>query len=258
MVRTRHGIPHVTAHNFGSLGFGSGYAAMGTAACTLGEVLMTARAERSRYLGAKGTYNDRVSMKGTNLQSDALVTDLHNRKVVEKLLADPKAGPGSQARAMVRGYAAGANKYLRSIGGAKHLHDRGCRGKPWMTANVRPIDIWYGVYLANILASTGHFLPQIVGATPASLTDPGLPLVSSKASFAKVPKKKPSRAKLLAGLGKDPDSPFGSNATAVGKAVTSTGKAMLLGNPHFPWVGRYRFTQQQLTIPGRYNVAGRA
>ena len=31
---------------------------------------------------------------------------------------------------------------------------------------------------------------------------------------------------------------------------------MLLGNPHFPWRGRYRFTQQHLTIPGRYDVAG--
>ena len=32
---------------------------------------------------------------------------------------------------------------------------------------------------------------------------------------------------------------------------------MLLGNPHFPWRGRYRFTQQHLTIPGKYDVAGR-
>ena len=31
---------------------------------------------------------------------------------------------------------------------------------------------------------------------------------------------------------------------------------MLLGNPHFPWRGRYRFTQQHLTIPGKYDVAG--
>ena len=33
---------------------------------------------------------------------------------------------------------------------------------------------------------------------------------------------------------------------------------MLLGNPHFPWRGRYRFTQQHLTIPGKYDVAGAA
>ena len=46
------------------------------------------------------------------------------------------------------------------------------------------------------------------------------------------------------------------DATAVGSEHTTTGRGMLLGNPHFPWRGRYRFTQQHLTIPGRYDVAG--
>ncbi len=50
--------------------------------------------------------------------------------------------------------------------------------------------------------------------------------------------------------------PFGSNATAVGGDATTTGQGMLLGNPHFPWRGRYHFTQQHLTIPGKYDVAG--
>ncbi|MGH3370617.1 MAG: penicillin acylase family protein, partial [Nocardioidaceae bacterium] len=53
-----------------------------------------------------------------------------------------------------------------------------------------------------------------------------------------------------------PDSPFGSNATAVGSASTTTKRGMLLGNPHFPWRGRYRFAQAHLTIPGEYDVAG--
>ncbi len=256
IVRTRHGIPHITADSFGSLGFGSGYATARTDGCTLADVLLTARAERSYYLGPRKHYDDRVSMAGTNLQSDALVTDLHNRHVVEKLLRDPVAGPGRQARAMVRGYAAGINTYLRDIGGVRHYHDRACRGAAWIKPNVRPIDIWYGVYLANILASTGHFLPQIVGASPPTPSDPGLPIDLASAAFATVPARLPSRSALLKGLGKDPDSAFGSNATAVGSAVTSTGKGMLLGNPHFPWVGRYRFTQQQLTIPGRYDIAG--
>jgi acyl-homoserine-lactone acylase len=256
IVRTAHGIPHITARDFGSLGFGSGYAAMKTSACTLADVLITARGERSRWLGPDKRYDDRVSMAGTNLQSDALVTDLHDRRVVEGLLADPKAGPGAQARQMVRGYAAGVDAYLRDIGGSAHLHDRGCRGKPWIRPDVRPIDIWYGVYLANILASAGHFLPQIVGATPPTPTDPGLPALAAKARFAQPPATLPSRDALLKGLGRDPDSPFGSNATAIGGAISSTHRGMLLGNPHFPWVGRYRFTQQQLTIPGSYDVAG--
>ena len=33
---------------------------------------------------------------------------------------------------------------------------------------------------------------------------------------------------------------------------------MLLGNPHFPWLGRYRFTQMHLTIPGSFDAAGGA
>ncbi|MCW2781222.1 MAG: peptidase penicillin amidase [Marmoricola sp.] len=252
---TKHGIPHIEAKDYGSLGFGSGYAAAGTVMCTLADVLVTARGERSRYFGADKIYDDQVSVKGTNLQSDALVTDLHNRRVVEKLLASRTAGPGSQARAMVRGYAAGVNRYLRSIGGAGHLTDKACRGAAYLRTAVTPLDIWYGVYLANILASTGRFLPQIVGATPPSLTDPGLPQLPIGARFA-APPKKVDTAALLKGLGKDPSSPFGSNATAIGGSISSTGKGMLLGNPHFPWNGRYRFTQQQLTIPGHYNVAG--
>ncbi|HEX7739959.1 MAG TPA: penicillin acylase family protein [Marmoricola sp.] len=276
ITRTKHGIPHIVAHDWGSLGFGSGYATIQTDACSLGNILLTARGERSRYIGPDKSYSDHVSMAGTNLQADALVTDLHKRHVVEKLLKDPKAGPGPQARAMVRGYAAGVNKYLHNIGGITHLPDKTCvrylgiHGANWIKPKVRPIDMWYGIYLANILASTGHFLPQIVGATPGSATDPGLPVLRTTASGAKVrtpqtiadarfspvPKKLPSREALLRGLGQDPKTGFGSNATAVGRSITSTHKGMLMGNPHFPWIGRYRFTQQQLTIPGHYNVAG--
>ena len=279
ITRTHHGIPHIVAHDWSSLGFGSGYATVQTDACTLANVLLTARGQRSLYIGPGKHYSDHVSMAGTNLQVDALVTDLHQRHVVEKLLKSPKAGPGPQARAMVRGYAAGVNRYLHHVGGITHVpgekrcvRELGVHGHDWVGSKVRPIDMWYGIYLANILASTGHFLPQIIDASPASLTDPGLPALRSSAKGAKttlrtpqkvadarfspVPKKIPSRTAMLRGLGKDPNSPFGSNATAIGRSISSTGKGMLMGNPHFPWIGRYRFTQQQLTIPGHYNVAG--
>jgi acyl-homoserine-lactone acylase len=253
ITRTEHGIPHIVAADFGSLGFGSGYAAAQTSTCTLADVLLTGRGQRSRYLGPTGRYNDGVSMNGTNLQSDALVTDLHNRKVIEGLLASPTAGPGPEARAMVDGYAAGVNKYLQDLGGAANISDPACRGAAYIKPDVTSLDVWYGVYLANILASTGHFLKEIAGATPPSLTDPGLP---SLATFGIVPPELPTSAELMKALGKDPASPFGSNATAIGKDASSTGSGMLLGNPHFPWNGRYRFSQQQLTIPGQYDVAG--
>lgn len=241
---TDHGIPHVTAKDFGSLGYGSGYAAAESSACTLLDTIMTGRGQRSLYLGPTGRYDDYVSMNGSNLQVDTLVTDLRNRKVVEKLLAG-KAGPGSDVRQMVGGYVAGVNRWLRT----HTITDPACRGAAWTRTTVSQLDLYYGVYLANLLASTGVFVKEIADADPPTLSDPGLPELPLKASQV-------DRTKLLKALGKDPDSSFGSNATAIGGAETSTGRGMLLGNPHFPWRGRYRFTQQHLTIPGTYDVAG--
>ncbi len=251
ITRTDHGIPHIVANDWASLGFGSGYAAAQTSTCVLADIVLTARGERSKYLGPDAPFDDGVAINGTNLQIDALVADLHNRKVVEGILADPKAGPGAQARAMVTGYAAGVNKYLTTLGGSANITDPACKGAAYIQPNATPLDVWYGVYLANIIASTGNFLKEIVGATPPSLTDPGLP---SLATFGIVPPELPSAEDLTESL--RPDEDFGSNATAIGGAATTTGSGMILGNPHFPWNGRFRFSQQQLTIPGQYDVAG--
>ena len=131
--------------------------------------------------------------------------------------------------------------------GAAKVTDPACRGAAYLRPNATALDLWYGVYLANLLASSGVFVPQIVDAAPPA----------PDAAPASVPNADSvDRDKLLAALGRDPSSPFGSNATAIGGDSTTTGKGMLLGNPHFPWRGRYRFTQQQLTIPGSYDVAG--
>lgn len=241
---TEHGIPHITAKNFGSLGYGSGYAAANASICTLLDTIVTGRGLRSRWFGPDGSYDDYVSMNGSNLQIDTVVTDLHNRKVVEGLLKS-KAGPSGQVRQLVGGYVAGVNKWLRT----HRVTDPACQGAGYVKPDVTTLDLWYGVYLANLLASTGVFVKEIADADPPSLTDPGLPEIPISASTV-------DRDALLKALGKDPDSPFGSNATAIGGDDSSTGKGMLLGNPHFPWRGRYHFTQQHLTIPGKYDVAG--
>src|SRR6185312_9744789 len=96
--------------------------------------------------------------------------------------------------------------------------------------------------------SDAQFIPAIVDAAP--------PAPGAKAPAVPTSPRSVNRARLLKALGRDRGPAFGSNATAVGGRDTTTSKGMLLGNPHFPWVGRYRFTQQQLTIPGRYDVAG--
>ena len=52
------------------------------------------------------------------------------------------------------------------------------------------------------------------------------------------------------------DSPFGSNAWAFGRDTTENHRGMLLGNPHFPWVGTNRFWQMHVTVPGRMDAMG--
>jgi acyl-homoserine-lactone acylase len=241
---TEHGIPHITAAGWGSLGFGSGYAAARSSICTLADTFLTGRGERSLYFGANGHYDDQTAIDATNLQVDAFVTDLRNRHVVEGLLASRVAGPGKQARRMVRGYAAGVNAWTRT----HKVTDPECRGAAYLKQKVTPLDIWYGIYIANLNASDAQFVSAIVTAAPPA---PGARTPAVPTSARQV-----DRAALLKGLGRDRGPAFGSNATAVGGRDTTTGKGMLLGNPHFPWVGRYRFTQQQLTIPGKYDVAG--
>jgi acyl-homoserine-lactone acylase len=248
ITRTAYGIPHVVAEDFESLGFGQGYATAEDTICLLSDTVITGRGHRSRYLGAEKRYEDQVTLSATNLQADTLFGDLRNRRVVEGLLADPVRGPGQEVRAMVRGYAAGVNRYLAD----ETITDPACQGAPWVT-EVSELDLYYGIYAANLLASTGVFVPQIATAAPPTVDDPGLPPVSA---FAPVPDVLPSEDTLLTGLGKDPSSPFGSNGTALGGDRTTTGRGMVLGNPHFPWQGRYRFTQSHLTIPGVYDVAG--
>jgi len=250
ITRTEHDIPHIVAEDWGSLGFGSGYAAAETSICTLADTLLAARGERSKYLGPDAKYDDRTAMNGTNLQVDALVTDLHNRQVVENLLADSEHGPSAKARQMVAGYAQGVNQYLKDVGGADGITDPKCKGADYVEPTSTELDLWYGVYLANIIASSGNFLKEIVDADPPSLSDPGLPTLITNAVFGAVPEGTLDLSKL------GNDLPIGSNATAIGKDATSTGSGMILGNPHFPWRGRFRFTQQHLTIPGEYNVAG--
>ena len=252
---TEHGIPHITATTWGSLGYGSGYAAADSSICNLADTLLTARGQRSKYLGGDARYLDGVSLNATNLQVDAFVTDLHNRKVVEDLLIS-RAGPSARAREMVEGYAAGVNRWLSD----NKISDPACADAEWITPTATELDLWYGVYMANLIASSGNFLTEIVEADPPTLDDLGLPdlgidlpLPTKKADVAAYAEKV-DKAALRASL--QPDNDFGSNATAIGGDNSSTGRGMLLGNPHFPWVGRYKFTQQHLTIPGTYDVAG--
>jgi acyl-homoserine-lactone acylase len=49
---------------------------------------------------------------------------------------------------------------------------------------------------------------------------------------------------------------LGSNAIAVGKAASASGRGILFGNPHYPWQGASRFHMIHTTIPGKLDSMG--
>lgn len=221
--RTAFGVPHVKADDYASMGFGLGYAMAEDNICEIMERYLTIDGERAKHLGP-GENNANVA------------SDLYHKRLIasgemEKLLngpADSVDTPSADARALARGYAAGVSKYITETGVA-NISDPRCKDAAW----VRPIteeDYWRHQMAGQVvyqLAGVATAAPPGVGDEARAMDDP---LIET--------------------------TQLGSNAYGLGKEVTQTGYGMLLGNPHYPWVGQNRFYRMHMTIPGKLNVVG--
>ena len=238
---TEYGIPHLEARDWASLGYGYGYAVASQTICTLADVYTTVRAERSRYFGPDAGYVYRANGSTVvNLNSDFFFQQIIDDRRVEKLLAGPDA-PKAEIREGVRGYVDGYNRWLADAGGADGVTDPACKGKPWVKP-IGEIDAYRRFYQLALLASSGVAIDGIGAAQPPAPSAPATPVdagLTAKALTTEMERLQ-----------------IGSNAVALGSEATENGRGMLLGNPHFPWVGSERFFQAHLTIPGEVDVAG--
>jgi acyl-homoserine-lactone acylase len=241
---TTGGIPHILAHDWGSLGFGYGYAFATDNLCTMANDYVTVEAQRSAYFGPKATYAQRGDgVIVSNLDSDLFFQQIINSHVVQQLVT---ALTPTEMQLQV-GYVAGYNAYLAHVHGPAGVTDPTCRGKPW----VKPItlmDSFLRFYQLMLLAGSDTVISGIAEAAPptaASLHPAGSTAASARQTGREI----------AAALGAQSSS-LGSNAVAIGSAGTRDHRGLLLGNPHFPWLGTERFYQAQLTIPGQLNVTG--
>src|SRR5829696_4626804 len=241
--RTTGGIPHVKARDYGSLGFGLGYAYTQDQLCEYASMVVTVSAQRSRYFGSDAESPN----GGTNLQSDFFWQRIKDARTVERLVKRRAPdGPSKAVRQTIKGFAAGYNAYLRKTGRDK-LPDPTCRGKAW----VRPIttlDVYRRIYQLGLRASSGNFLREIVGAQP--------PAGGGSASAAALPTPEQLRERLARDPVLGTTHQLGSNAYGVGSDGTRAGRSVVLGNPHFPWQGSERFYEMHLTVPGKFDAIG--
>jgi acyl-homoserine-lactone acylase len=243
--RTEYGIPHIKARSYGSLGFGFGYAFAEDNICTMAETYVTVNAQRSQHFGPNETYRQRGNLtEPRNLDSDFFWQQIIDSGIVEQLVhRDPPLGLDRRLRRMIRGYVAGYNRYLRSVGGSDGIPDPRCRGAPW----VQRIDLataYRRFYQLILLASQGIAVNGIGGAQPP---------VGGGSSGASGP----SAVELGPALEQALRLGGGSNAVAIGgEGTRGHTRGVLLGNPHFAWYGPERFYQFQYTLPGKLRVSG--
>jgi acyl-homoserine-lactone acylase len=220
------GVAHISADDFGSLGYGEGFAAAEDHVCTIAHALLQARGESARYLGP-GADN-------ANIANDALMQAL---RIGDQAQAAFEA-QSADIQQWLEGYSAGFNRYLREHRGSRN--DSWCSGADWLVETT-PLD-----FMSRMVA-LALTLPRVSMAIAAA-APPDTQLTAGRFEL--------SEAGALAALDGVALSGMGSNGWALGRERTENGRGVLLANPHYPWYGPNRFWEKHLTIPGRLDVYG--
>ena len=229
---TSFGIPHITADNFGSLGFGEGYMAAKDHVCNIAYSIVEARAERAKYYGAE---NEKGG-KSNHLMSDIVIRALG----IPQNAAQDFAAQTQENQEWVTGFVDGYNKYIREVG--RDNITSWCKGAEWVQ-EISPQDLYSRFQV--LAQTTPHMAAMITSATPPKKD------AATPSSAVEIDDR--IYAEIINSTGK---GQMGSNGWAFGRDRTENGRGMLLGNPHYPWTGTNRFWEKHLTIPGKMDMYG--
>ncbi len=214
---TTWGVPHILAEEYGSLGYGMGYAFARDHACVLADQVVRVRGERARWFGAE------------HLDADLGWKALGLRAIAEEgwFSLDP------EIQQTLVGYAAGYNRWLE-----EGTLDPRCAGQEWVQP-IDHIDLLHNYLALGLVASSGLFVEEIGSAAPPTAASAGRAAPPSLERFR--PLREPG---------------MGSNGWAIGAERSAAGGGMLLSNTHFPAEGERKWHESHLTIPGELNVMG--
>lgn len=257
ITRTTYGVPHIRAKDYGSLGYGQGYAFAQDNLCVFLEDLLTIRGERSRFFGPDGTYTiEPNGSTANNVASDFFWKSLF---AFEEEGADGEVRNAWQRtrdktipdfQDVVSGYADGVNRYIAELKAGEHEYEQAdgskvpahaaCAEAEWL-APITADDMYRRFVRLAVLASSSVFVTEIGNAQPPG----GLPLPTAQADEESTGLSAADKVALLRG---DPNpftamqnkDHFGSNMYAFGKDATANGESLVYGNPHFPWKGTER------------------
>jgi len=246
--RTALGIPHIKADDFGSLGYGLGYAQAEDNLCVLMDDIVTDRGERSKYFGPDGTYS--IPANGSIANNDD--SDFFWKfQVTPASVAHLRDVSLPDARAATTGFKDGFNRYVREIKAGQHAgRHASCRAADWLL-ELEDDDMYRRYIRLGLIASSSVFIKDITNAKPPAAGSSSAAETRSVDELA-VDMRKSS----LSFFSKD--RPLGSNMYALGPQATSNGMPIVFGNPHFPWVSTERLYIFHATLPGSVDIMGAA
>lgn len=243
--RTALGIAHVRAADYGSLGYGYGYAQAQDALCTMADGFLTWRGERSAAFGAQARPPASATFgRPRNLDADFFFRFMLDAGALQRF----RAAQSTSMRELVTGFAAGYDRYLDEVRAGRHAGAHAaCVGQPWL----RPIDaddVYRRMMAIGLAGGASRFLENVVNARP-----PGPAALRDTPPSTREPD--PQQA-VTARLTLGGRSGIGSNAMVFGANSTREHRSLLFGNPHWFWQGADRFYPAQLTLPTQLDVAG--
>jgi acyl-homoserine-lactone acylase len=217
---TTHGVAHIRADDWGSLGYGQGYACARDHLPTMADQYTKVRSERARF-------------HGRGPEDRHLATDLGYLALgVRERAPQLRDAQAPHIRRLVTGYVAGYNARVAEAAGTDAL-PAWCRDAAWIHP-IDELDQW--AYFVDVaLMASGRNLAEVIGRAEAPGPDGPVP---------------PSPVSALGG----PSA--ASNGWAFGGDATASGHGIVVANPHFPWGGEARFWECHLTLPGEIDAYG--
>ncbi|MEH6733815.1 MAG: acylase [Shewanella sp.] len=258
--RTQYGVPHITADNLESLGFGNGYAQAQDNLCVIADGFIKANSERSMYFGPHASIDFTTGLP-TSEDNGNLISDFAYKALKIRQLAENQYPQFSyNSRALMEGFSAGYNQYLADVEAGTQTGEPFCAGQPWVKP-ISGVDVASYLFSIALLPGAANFLDLIFYANPGDAQEylPRIigpaPSTAQTAFVQDINNKLIARSATITTPETNPRN-LGSNGWGLGKDKTENGKGMVLGNPHFPHTGNLRFWQSHLTIPGQMDVMG--
>ena len=218
IVRTEYGVPHILAEDFAAMGFGLGWVQSEDYGSTVALALARSRGTSARYEG----YDE--------IDDDFEAREAHQRAVETFHRLDPRA------QDVYEGFAQGVNHYVR-------LHPEAFPDwlRPTFTAidaHARDVQTWSRGDAARFV--------RLHRQREALLAGGGEGDASGAGSEGEAPETEEERWER--------EGSIGSNAWALAPSRTTSGRAILLRNPHLSWDAGYY--EAHVRVPGVIDFYG--